>query len=237
MTMKPPFQQSLRCVINLGNPLLAQAHGKTAIGVSVDLADALAKHWGLSCELLIVNNAREAVAALEAKQADLGFLAVDPARAQLLQFTNAYLEIEGCYLVKAISNITHIDAVDRPGHSVVVGLGSAYDLFLSRHLKHAALIKAESSKAVVPTFVHGSADVAAGVKEQLLSDMQTHSDLRMLEGNFMVIKQALVLHQDSGTEALAEVQAFVNACLTNGFLAQAMQRHRVSGARLVQPPH
>lgn len=222
-----------RIVINLGNPLLATRSGDdTAQGVSVDLAQA----W---CDLnrtqpiwLMVDNAREAVALLEEKKADLGFLAVDPLRAQQLQFTRPYLLIDGCYVVHENSPIVDHHKVDRDGHRVVVGLGSAYDLFLSRHLKHAELVKAPSSKAVVEVFLQQKATVAAGVKQQLIEDLQTHPGLRLLAEPFMQIQQAMVIHRDQGVQALQTLQSFMDACVSDGRLAKSMATHSVTGARI-----
>lgn len=235
MTSRHIFTTPLRCVINLGNALLAKPAGESATGVSVDLARELAKQLHLSCELVVVKNAREAVSALENKEADIGFLAIDPTRAELLQFTSAYLEIEGCYVVKQESQIQKFETVDQAAHSVVVGLGSAYDLFLSRELKHARIIRANASKEVINTFLEEQADVAAGVKEQLLEDMKHHNGLRMLPGSFMQIRQAMVLHRDTGNQAYNMVETFLNDCLRNGYIASSMSEHGISGARLLAP--
>lgn len=222
----------LRCAINLGNPLLAQPDGDSAKGVSVDMATQLAHTLGVECQWLVVNNAREAVQALEEELADLGFLAVDPSRAQHIAFTAAYLLIEGCYLVREDSPLTHHADVDQRGQTVVVGLGSAYDLYLSRHLQHATLIKAASSKDVVNTWMQNGHDVAAGVKQQLENDMQHHPGLRLLPEAFMTIEQAMAVPKSKGAEALRHVEDFLQGLKHSGFIREAMQRHGVSGARL-----
>ena len=224
--------QPLRCVINLGNPLLAHAHGNSARGVSVDMAHQLAQTLQTECQLLIVNNAREAVQALEEELVDIGFLAVDPSRAQHIAFTAPYLLIEGCYLVKQDSPLTDVSQVDQQGQTVVVGLGSAYDLYLSRHLHHATLVRAESSKAVVPTFIQGQHDVAAGVKHQLETDAQLHGGLRLLPGAFMAIQQAMACPKSRGPQALQLLEGFVQSLKQNGFIQNAMQTHGVTGASL-----
>ena len=222
----------LRCVINLGNPLLAQAQGDSAQGVSVDMAQALAMHLNTRCELLVVHNARDAVEALEQGRADVGFLAVDPTRAEHINFTAPYVVIEGCYLVPDASPLQDINAVDLAGRRVVVGLGSAYDLFLSRHLQHATLVRAASSKDVVNTFLQGAHDVAAGVKHQLETDMQVHTGLRLLPGAFMRIEQAMATPKAKGPQALETLDAFVRSLKDSGFLQAALQRHQVKGASL-----
>ena len=225
---------SIRCVINLGNPLLAYMQASEPQGISVDIAREWAQQTKQTCEFTVVKNAREAVELLEKKEVDLGFLAIDPSRAQQLQFTKAYLHIEGCYAVRNASAIASIADVDQTDHKVVVGLGSAYDLFLSRHFKHAQLIKASSSDTVVTTFLNEQADVAAGVKHQLEKDLQTHAGLRMLPGHFMQIQQALALHQHAGKEALETLQLFLTHFIQSGQLKKSMQKHQVTGASMVE---
>jgi polar amino acid transport system substrate-binding protein len=223
---------ALRCVINLGNPLLAVADGDSARGVSVDMAHALASALGAHAQLVVVDNAREAVQALEHGLADIGFLAVDPLRAQHIAFTPPYLLIEGCYLVRADSPIQTHAQVDQADHRVVVGLGSAYDLYLSRALQHAPLVRAESSKAVVPTFLSGGHAVAAGVKHQLETDAQAHPGLRLLPGAFMQIQQAMATPKGKGEEAYQALCDFLTAVKASGFIRDAMLRHGVVGASL-----
>ena len=223
---------TLRCVINLGNPLLAVAEGDSAKGVSVDMALAMASAVGAHAQLVVVDNAREAVQALEQGLADIGFLAVDPLRAQHIAFTPPYLLIEGCYLVRADSPIQTHAQVDQAGNRVVVGLGSAYDLYLSRALQHAPLVRAESSKAVVQTFLSGEHAVAAGVKHQLETDAQAHPGLRLLPGAFMQIQQAMATPKAKGEDAYQALCGFLAALKAKGFIRDAMQRHGVVGASL-----
>ena len=222
-----------RIVINLGNALLASPLGTSgAKGISVDIAREWCRQSHCDSKFLIVQNAREAVTMLENKEADLGFLAVDPGRAEHLQFTQPYLNIDGCYLVKANSSIIDNQQIDDASHRVVVGLGSAYDLYLSRHLKTAQLIKAPSSKEVVDCFIREQADVAAGVKQQLENDMKSYKGLRLLHQPFMQIQQALVIHRDQGLEALTQLQVFLSSYISNGDLAASMKAHDVSGATI-----
>jgi polar amino acid transport system substrate-binding protein len=234
--MPPTANNPCRIVINLGNALLASPLGTGgAKGISVDIANEWCRQSHCDSKFVIVQNAREAVTLLENKEADLGFLAVDPSRAEHLQFTRPYLNINGCYLVKASSSIMDNHQVDDASHRVVVGLGSAYDLHLSRYLKAAQLIKAPSSKEVVDCFVREQADVAAGVKQQLEKDMKPYKDLRLLQEPFMQIQQALVIHRDQGITALKQLQAFLNNYIIDGTLAASIKQHGVEGATVASP--
>ena len=221
----------LRASINLGNPILAGRDAAGApFGVSVDLARAFAQSLGLEAELQVFDTAAQSVAAVAEERADIGFFAIDPARGAGIAFTAAYVLIEGCYLVREASLLQANEEVDRSGTTVVVGKGSAYDLFLTRELKHATIERAASSQAVVDSFIASSADVAAGIRQQLEAQARRLGGLRLLPGRFMVIQQAMGLPKGRGAEAAAELAAFVESMKAGGFVAAALQRHGVAGA-------
>jgi polar amino acid transport system substrate-binding protein len=138
--------------------------------------------------------------------------------------------IEGSYLVRADSPIQSNDEVDQPGHRITVGKGSAYDLFLTRAIKQAEIVRAPSSPAVVDVFMAQGLDVAAGVRQQLEADAQRHPGLRLLPGRFMVIQQAMGIPKGRGPEAAGVLRTFVETMKTSGFVAQALARHGIQGA-------
>ena len=221
----------LRVAINLGNPLLA-ARGAdgSASGLSVDLGRALAERLGVDCRLAVVETAGHAVDLVGGEEADVGFFAIDPLRGALIAFTAPYVLIEGTYLVRDDDPIHEIDDVDRPGRRVVVGKGSAYDLFLTRELKHATIVRVESSQAVVDTFVASGAEVAAGVRQPLEADARRCGGLRVLDGRFMTIRQAMGLAKSRGPDAAAFLATFVEEAKADGFVAAALVRHGIDGA-------
>ncbi len=220
----------LRVSINTGNPILARADGDSATGVSVDLGRELGTRLGVPTELVVFKTAAESVQALESGQADVGFFAIDPKRGERIAFTAPYVLIEGAYLVRQDSPITMNEQVDATSNRVVVGSGSAYDLFLSRNLKHAQIERASSSQTVVSTFLETNADVAAGVKQQLQADSANHPELRLLPGRFMVIRQAMGLPKKQGEQAAGFLRQFVEAMKSSGFVQLALARHGIEGA-------
>jgi polar amino acid transport system substrate-binding protein len=221
----------LRASINLGNPILANrdAAGQP-VGVSIDLARELARRLGVACELVVSESAGKSVTIVNADQADIGFFAIDPVRGQGILFTAAYVLIEGCYLVREASPLQANDEVDTAAHRVTVGAGSAYDLYLTRALQAAQIVRAASSPAVVATFLANGDDVAAGVKQQLEADAARTPGLRLLPGRFMVIEQAMGVPKTRGADAQAFVAAFVEEMKASGFVADALARHRIEGA-------
>ncbi|SDE75767.1 amino acid ABC transporter substrate-binding protein, PAAT family [Massilia sp. PDC64] len=221
----------LRAAINLGNPILAHpTDDGGAGGVSVDLAGEFARLLGVDLDLVVVDAAGKSVDVVAADQADIGFFAIDPVRGADIAFSGPYVLIEGCYLVGAASPIRTNDDVDRAGHRVVVGKGSAYDLYLTRTLRHAHIERAPTSPAVVDTFLERGADVAAGVRQQLEADARRHGGLRLLDGRFMVIRQAMGVPKCRGKEAAIFLARFVEHAKANGFVAAALARHGIAGA-------
>ncbi len=227
----------LRASINLGNPILANTEPLTGlpVGVSIDLAQAFASRLGVELELVVFDTAGKSVDAVKNERADIGFFAIDPLRGAEISFTAAYVLIEGAYLVREESPIRHNEEVDRPGRQVTVGAGSAYDLYLSRELKHAQIVRAASSPAVVDTFVAQGLDVAAGVKQQLQADAVRIAGLRLLPGRFMVIEQAMGTPKSRGLDAAEFLSQFVEEMKATGFVAQALERHGIQGATVAPP--
>ncbi|MDB5838984.1 MAG: hypothetical protein JWQ23_936 [Herminiimonas sp.] len=222
----------LRASINLGNPILANRNPQTgeAAGVSVDLAREFARRLGIEIELVVLDTAGKSVETVRSEQADIGFFAIDPLRGEGILFTAPYVLIEGSYLVRANSPLENNDEVDNAAHRVTVGAGSAYDLYLTRALKHAKIARAPSSPAVVETFLAENHDVAAGVKQQLEFDAARNPGLRLLPGRFMVIEQAMGTPKSRGQQAVDCLAAFVEEMKASGFVADALDRHGIQGA-------
>lgn len=221
----------LRAAINFGNPILAAKDPATGEprGVSVDLSRELARRLGVPVQFVTYDAAGKVVEGLKSGAWDVAYLAIDPARAVDISYTAAYVVIEGAYLVTKDSPIRSNAEVDREGVRVVVGAGSAYDLFLSRNLKNAKIVRAPTSPAVTDMFVAQKLDVAAGVKQQLEADARRIPGLRLLEGRFMVINQAM--GTPKGREAGAKyLREFVEEMKASGFVAQSLVRHSIDGA-------
>lgn len=229
----------LRASINLGNPLLANRSTETdqPFGISIDLATELARHLEVELDLVVFDAAGKSVNAVESEEADIGFFAIDPKRGEKINFTAPYVLITGSYAVRAGSEISELGQVDRNNQTVVVGRGSAYDLYLSRTLENATIIHAPTSVDVVDVFSNGNYDVAAGVTQQLELDKRRHSDLHILDQPFMTIRQAMGLPKTRGSEAASFLASFVEELKRSGFVSDAISRHRVEGAAVAPLEH
>ena len=227
---------TLRAAINFGNPILATKAAGTGepAGVSVDLARELARRLGVPAELVTYTAAGRVVEGIKSKAWDVAFVAIDPARAVDMDYTEPYVVIEGAYLVPQGSPIERNAEVDRKGVRVVVGAGSAYDLYLARELKQAQIVRAPISPAVTDMMVAQSLEVAAGVRQQLEADAKRIPGVRLLEGRFMVINQAMATPKGraAGARYLTE---FIEEMKASGFVAGALTRHGVTGAGIAPP--
>lgn len=217
---------TLRSTINYGNPILARLDQQTGLlsGVSVEIAKVLAAKLHLPLQLLPYESAGKAVVAVEEGEADIGFFARDPERGKAIAFTSPYVLIEGCYLVRENSPLQSVEEVDAADARITVGKGSAYDLFLSRAIKAAAIERAPTSQAVVDVFLQSGADVAAGVRQQLEADAVRIGGLRLLPGRFMVIEQAMGIPKSRGERAAAVLADFVEQIKAEGLIDAILER-------------
>ncbi|GAB1513028.1 transporter substrate-binding domain-containing protein [Actinophytocola sp. KF-1] len=211
----------LRASINLGNPVLAQGSVDAPTGVTVDIARELGNRLGVPVELVAFDAARASFEAMTGGRADICFLAIEPKRAEKVAFTAPYVLIEGVYAVRADAPITTPDEVDRPGVRVGVNHGSAYDLYLTRTLRHATLVRGEDGTTV---FREQGLEVVAGVRQPMTAYVAAQGDLRLLEPRFMEIRQALGTTRSRRPETVAYLSALVEELKANGFVAGALRR-------------
>ena len=225
----------LRVGINYGNPVLATrdaVSGKLR-GVAVDLALELGRRVGVPADLVAFESAGKMFDAVKAGAWDVAFLAIDPGRADEIDFTAAYIEIEGTYLVPPGSPLRAIADVDRKGVRMGVSANSAYDLFLSRSLQHARLLRAPTPDAAFELILAGKVDVVAGVRQHLVANAGKLPGARVLEGRFMAIQQALGIPKgrDAGAKYLRE---FIEDVKASGAVARAIEKAGVRGVSV--PP-
>lgn len=215
----------LRASINLGNSVLAQGTPEAPRGVSVDIANEIAWRTGLAVEFICWPAAKPSFDTVKAGNADIGFLAHEPARAAEVDFTAPYVEIEGAYMVRNESPLRAIEEVDRPGNRISVGPGSAYDLFLTRTLKHADIVRAPigGGSANIEMFLKDGLEVCANVRQPLEAWAAKDASVRLLPGRFMVIGQAMALPKGRPA-ALAYVRSVLEELKASGFVADGLKR-------------
>lgn len=216
----------LRAAINFGNPVLAGRDETGApAGITVDIARELGKRLGRPITLVPFDQAGQVADAASEDRWDVAFLAIDPKRAESIAFTAPYVLIEGAFAVPASSPIKSVADADREGIRIAVIEKSAYDLFLTRTLKHATLLRGGDDSATVARFHDEKLDVLAGVRQPLAAYVAKYTDLRMVPGRFMAIEQAVGIPV-ARVAALPALRAFVEELKVSGFIAAALARHK-----------
>ena len=178
----------LRASINLGNPVLARGTPDEPAGVTVDIAREIAARLDLPVELVCFDAARKSFEAMKDGRADICFLAIEPAREAEVAFTEPYVVIEGVFAVPVDSAITTVGDVDQPSVRIGVKQGSAYDLYLTRTLRHAQVVRGDEG---VDVFREQELDVAAGIREPMTAFAAGNADVRLIDERFMEIRQAV----------------------------------------------
>jgi polar amino acid transport system substrate-binding protein len=210
----------LRASINLGNPVLAQGTPEQPSGVSVDIAREIARRLEVPVEFVCFDAAKQSFEALADGRADLGFLAIEPARAGQLAFTGPYVIIEGVYVVPEASPITRPADVDRAGTTIGVKEGSAYDLFLTRTLQHATIVRGAEG---VDLFHTEGLDAGAGIRKPVEEFVARTPGTRVIKDRFMEIRQAVCTpkrHADTTIWLGDQVEQLK----ASGFVAKSLQR-------------
>ncbi|MCE1179186.1 MAG: transporter substrate-binding domain-containing protein [Micrococcales bacterium] len=224
MTATPAAQLAptgtLRASINLGNAVLAGGTHEEPAGVTVELAREIGRRLGVPVELLTWDAARDSLAAMERGEADLCFLAIDPARAGTVAFTRPYVVIEGVYAVPLASRLASAGDVDAPGVRVGVKQGSAYDLHLTRELAHAEVVRGAEG---VEVFAEQGLAAGAGIREPVTAWVAERDDVRLLEPAFMQIRQAIGVPVGTDPAAVAWLDEVVEELRAGGAVADGLE--------------
>jgi polar amino acid transport system substrate-binding protein len=223
---------ALRASINLGNSVLAQGTPEAPSGVTVDIAREVGARLGVPVEFVCFDAARKSLEAMTAGAADICFLAIDPAREAEVAFTAPYVLIEGVFVVPQDSAFTKAADVDRSGVRVGVKRGSAYDLFLSRTLQHASVVRGDEG---VDEFVAQGLEAGAGIRQPMTKLVAEHPEIRLIEDRFMQIQQAVGTTTTRRPETVRFLRDLVEELKANGFVAESLRRAKQSDATVAPP--
>jgi polar amino acid transport system substrate-binding protein len=197
-------------------------------GVVPDLARELARRANATVEFVGYENAGLVADAATANAWDVAFIGAEPARAGEITFTPAYVEIEATYLVPARSPIKTLADVDRDGIRIATAARAAYTLYLKRTLQRATLVEAVGAQGSFELFVASRLDALAGLKPQLLDDVQKLSGARLLDGRFTAVQQSMAVRRQHAAAA-AYLTTFAEEIKSSGLLRTLIERHGAAG--------
>lgn len=228
-------QGKLRAGMNLGNTLFT-GKDKTSgelQGVSVDLMRELASRLGVPVEFVVHAQPGDVADAATKGTWDVAILAIEQSRAKTILFSPPISEIEASYMVRNDSPLRTAEQVDTAGIRVAAPDKAGYELYLTRTLRNATLVRAPGIQGAVDVFLARQADTLAGLKPNLLDLMAANKDVRLLEGNFMVVNHGLGTPANKPAAA-AYLKAFVEDMNASGFVARSIARHRIQGLNAVK---
>jgi len=220
----------LSASVYLGNFLLVtgQSPSGEPTGIAPDICRAIAERLGVELQLRGCKTQEEVVDSAASGQCGIALVGADPARAKLVTFTSAYVELEATYLVSANSSIMSITQVDQPGIRIASFFKSAYDLWLQRNLKHATLVHADSVLASNELFVREKLDALAGLKTGLVSASLNIPGSRILDGQFTGIQQAIAT-KNSNHESIKFLSDCVQDFISTGLVTALIKKYQVQG--------
>lgn len=221
----------LRAGINLSNFLLVthQEGDGTPVGVSPDIAGALAANLGVPIDLVTFSHPGLLADAATEDRWDIGNIGADPARAEHIDFSPPYAEIEATYLVRADASFQTVADVDRPGVTISCKARAAYALWLERNIEHATLLQTDTIDASIDAFHEGRADVVGCLRPRLLDEVSKQANVRLLEGRFMRVLQAVGTPAGRDTAGIDHLSAFVRHAVDSGLVESLIERHAVHG--------
>tara|TARA_B100000676_G_scaffold58531_1_gene57616 strand:- start:177 stop:914 length:738 start_codon:yes stop_codon:yes gene_type:complete len=220
----------LRAAINMSNFLLVtdKMSDGTPIGVSPDMAQELAKRLNLKLLLIPYSSPGEIADDADKNKWDICNIGAEPQRAEKINFSSAYAEIQATYLVKSNSTISTIEDVDRDGKTISVADRTAYGLWLERNIKNAKLLTIDGVEKSVENFINQNLDALAGLRPQLIETVKTIKESRLLEGYFMSVQQAIGTAKVN-LESSRYIADFVENMKESGFVKELILKHKVDG--------
>lgn len=228
---------ALRVALNLGNGVLVQQDRQSGElrGVTVELSRAIAAQLQLDLAFVTYGSANMAFADAANNVWDITFMGLEPERATQVSFTRPYVFIGGTYLVPTNASFRSVNDVDTQGVTIAAGSGSAYDLYLTRNITQAELVRSQTSALAIENFLAGNTTVVAGVRQTLIEAAQGRTDLRVLDDNFMRIEQAMAVPADRAPAVTAWLDSFIAEQIRTGFIRRALDTTGQAGVEVPQP--
>ena len=225
----------LRVGLWLGSPthVIRDSASSEMKGVGFDLGKELARRMGVPFEPVLYPAIGPLLDGAKTGAWDIAFIGVNPERANYMDFTGLHIEVEFGYLVPGDSSISTLADVDRPGIRVAVPEKGSADIFLSRALKNAAVVRGLGLAGAMELLKSGKADVFGANKANLFEMSNQLPGFRVLDGRPGSEQQAMAMPKGRGL-GVAYARKFIEGAKSEGLVKAAIEKVGLRGA--VVPP-
>ena len=219
----------LRAAINMSNFLLVSGRDSAGVpdGISPDLAEAIAARLGVPVELIPYEGPGQLGDDVNADIWDIGNIAIEPERAQTIDFSKSYVHIDANFLVRKESAYQSNEDINKEGVEIILYKRSAYDLWLTDNFIAPSYLRVASILQSHEAFHAGRADVLASLKPKLVEEMETSDAFRIIDPPFTAIRQAVGIAKNK-PEALRFINEIISKLLQNGDIAASLEKHGVN---------
>jgi polar amino acid transport system substrate-binding protein len=229
---------TLRAAFLASNPVQGRVDSKTGevSGPAVDLTRELGKRLGLPVSIAGVSGMKAMVDGFKSHDFDIAFLAYDPTRATDVDFSQVYALSWASYIVPVSSPLHAVADADRAGIRIGAATGDSPELFLSRNLKSAQILRYAnpSAEEALRRLAAGEFDAYAANRQRLMEMAASAPNTRVLIDNYFAVKQAIIVPKGNAA-ALDVINRFLDDARTSGFIQAAIDRAGLKGALDVAP--
>jgi polar amino acid transport system substrate-binding protein len=203
-------------------------------GAALEMARALATRIGVKLVTVEYPRPGAVIEGLRTNAWDISFLVIDPGRKEEVEFSHPFLRSDYTYLVAAGSPIRSVADADQAGIRIAVPRGEGSDLYLSRTLKRAALVRTETHAAAVDLLRTGGADAKAASRFVLVTESPKVPGSHVLDDGFADISFAAIVPKGQAAR-LAYVNEFVEEAKASGLVKRIIESLGLQGAKVAPP--
>ena len=231
---------TLRATFIADNPVQGRVDPQTGAvsGPAPDLARELARRLGVPLAVTPLPSAAAVLESVRTGEADIGFLAYQASRAELVDYTDPYLLFGSAYAVRADSSIRSTAEVDRVGVTVGTVTGQSQAIWVGENITSArihALPAVPPNAALAAMLLDGTVDAFAANRSRMEALSRDFPAIRVLDDNFMVVGQAIVVAQGE-RERLDVLNPFLADVRTSGFVQASIDSANIPAVEVAPEP-
>lgn len=227
----------LRVAMNATNrALVTQTPDQRVSGVSVNLGTFIAERLGVAFEPVLYANPQAYVESLGKGEWDIAIGVPTPLWAEKADFSPALLVFDLLFIAGPGRQFANAAQVDRLGVKIGVGRNAAPDLFLSRTLQAAELVRVPGGvPGAIELLRSGTVDVWAANGPIVHAIAEGLPGANIVPDAFTTEQVVVALPKGRSSAARGKLAEIVNEAKATGLVRKAIEQAGVKGIRVA--PH